>query len=260
MRVELHAPESSAEPRLWPPHDVLAMVLRRGSIEVGSRRGEMKRLTYDAGEMFICRRSSEKWIRNEDLEYLTIAISDAALAAACDGAGGEVELISAPIPADSRLTALVAAVNAERIAGFPSGPLFLDSIEQAVAVALVERYAVRPRLRLPYRGGLGPSRLRRIRELVHAKMEGELTLHEMAQSVGLSRAHFAQMFRKSTGETPHQFILRHKVERAKQMLRAAEARVLDVALACGFKSQQHFARVFRRLCGASPSEYRQEWR
>jgi AraC family transcriptional regulator len=43
------------------------------------------------------------------------------------------------------------------------------------------------------------------------------------------------------------------------MLRAAEMRVLDVAVACGFKTQQHFARVFRQLCGASPTEYRREF-
>jgi len=41
-----------------------------------------------------------------------------------------------------------------------------------------------------------------------------------------------------------------------EMLRAAESRVLDVAIACGFKTQQHFARVFRELCGTSPTEYR----
>jgi len=107
-----------------------------------------------------------------------------------------------------------------------------------------------------YRGGLGPARLRKIKELVHTKIEEDLTLREMAQSVGLSATHFSQMFRKSTGESPHQFLLRHRVERAKKMLRTTEARVLDVAVACGFKTQQHFARVFRQLCGASPTEYR----
>jgi AraC family transcriptional regulator len=101
--------------------------------------------------------------------------------------------------------------------------------------------------------------LRKIKELVQAHLDDELTLGEMAQSVGLSAAHFSQMFRKSTGESPHQFVLRHRVERAKEMLRAAEARVLDVAMACGFKTPQHFARAFRRICGASPTEYRQEW-
>jgi AraC family transcriptional regulator len=90
-------------------------------------------------------------------------------------------------------------------------------------------------------------------------MEDNLTLCEMAQSVGLSTAHFSRMFRKSTGETPHQFLLRQRVERAKEMLRSADARVMDVAVACGFKTQQHFAQIFRHVCGASPTEYRQEF-
>jgi serine phosphatase RsbU (regulator of sigma subunit)/DNA-binding GntR family transcriptional regulator/AraC-like DNA-binding protein len=107
--------------------------------------------------------------------------------------------------------------------------------------------------------GLTPACVRRVTELAHAKIEDGLTLDEMAESAGLSTGHFSQMFRKSTGETPHQFVLRLRVERAKEMLRDADARVLDVAVACGFKTQQHFARVFRRMCGASPTEYRQEF-
>jgi AraC family transcriptional regulator len=150
-------------------------------------------------------------------------------------------------------------VNAERIAGFPNGRLFLDFVEQALAVALVNGYAVRHRSVRLHRGGLGPARLRTIKELVHAKMEDELRLCEMAQSVGLSPAHFSRMFRKSTGESPHQFVLRQRMERAKEMLRVPEGRVLDVAVACGFKTQQHFARVFRHVCGASPTEYRQDF-
>jgi AraC family transcriptional regulator len=67
------------------------------------------------------------------------------------------------------------------------------------------------------------------------------------------------MFRKSTGETPHKFVLRQRLERAKAMLRAPDARVLDVAVACGFKTQQHFAQVFRDICGVSPTEYRQDF-
>jgi AraC family transcriptional regulator len=89
-------------------------------------------------------------------------------------------------------------------------------------------------------------------------MEDDLGLDEMAQAVGLSTAHFARMFRKSTGETPHQFVLRERLERAKAMLRAPDTRVLDVAVACGFKTQQHFAQAFRDLWGTTPTEYRQD--
>jgi AraC family transcriptional regulator len=145
------------------------------------------------------------------------------------------------------------------VAGFPSGRLFLDSIEQAMAVALVSGQAVRYRPVRISRGGLGPARLRRITDLVHARLEDELGLDELAQSVGLSTAHFARMFRRSTGETPHQFVLRQRLERAKAMLRAPDARILDVAVACGFKTQQHFAQVFRDVCGVSPTRYRQDF-
>jgi len=260
MRVELDVPESVTEPRMWVKHQpVLAMALRRGSVEMGLCRSEMKRHTFDAGEMSLVPRHLEKWFRNENLHGLFIGISDAALMAAADGTSGEVELRRMDNLVDARLGALVEAVNAERIAGFPSGTLFLDSVEQALAVALVNRYAVRHRSVQTHRGGLGSARLRRIKEFVHAKMEDEFTLCKMAQSVGLSTAHFSRMFRKSTGESPHHFVLRHRVERAKEMLRAAEARILDVAVASGFKTQQHFARVFRRMCGVSPTQYRQEF-
>jgi AraC family transcriptional regulator len=260
MRVELNVPESVREPRIWVKHQaVLAMALRRGAIEMGLHRSEMIRLTYDTGEMSLVPRHFEKWFRNEDLHYLCIAISDFALTEASDGTSGEVELRRADRLVDARLRALLDAVNTERIAGFPNGKLFLDSVEQALAVALVNGYAVRHRSVQTYRGGLGCARLRRIKEFVEAKMEDELTLCEMAQSVELSTAHFSRMFRKSTGESPHYFVLRQRVERAKEMLRAAETRVLDVAVASGFKTQQHFARVFRRICGVSPTEYRQEF-
>ena len=116
-----------------------------------------------------------------------------------------------------------------------------------------------PRSPRTHRGGLGPARLRRVTELVHAKIEEELRIDEMAESAGLSTAHFSQMFRRSTGESPHHFVLRQRVERAKEMLCTPGLRILDVAIACGFKTQQHFARVFRRMCGASPTEYRHEF-
>ena len=260
MRVEIHSPDSATEPRFWVEHQpALAMALRPGSIEIGLHRSKMKRFTYSTGEMRLSPHHLEKWFRTDDLHVVTIAISETALMAAADESPDNIELRSSDNLVDARVGALAAAVNAERAAGFPNGRLFLDSIEQALAVTLVNDYAVRHRSLGMYRGGLGPARLRRVKEFVHAKMEDELSLRELAQSVGLSTAHFSEMFRKSTGETPHQFVLRLRVERAKQMLRSAESRILDVAIACGFKTQQHFARVFRQLCGASPTEYRRHF-
>jgi len=260
MRVELETPQLDVEPRMLVKNEaVLAMALRPGSVEVGQRRSEMKKINFEAGEVNVCPRDIKVWLGAHSMERLILTISDPALRTANDGISGDVELRGAHKLADARLRALVAAVNAERVAGFSSGRLFLDSIEQALAVALVNEYAVRrppPRM---YRGGLAPVRLRKVVELVHAQMDGDLSLEELANTAGLSITHFSEMFRQSTGQSPHQFVLYRRIERAKELLRAPESRVLDVAMACGFKSQQHFARVFRRVCGASPTEYRQEF-
>ena len=259
MKVEVNVLSSVAEPHLDVPDEhIIAMMLRPGSVEVGLRRSEMKTVKYDAGEMALCSHHLEQWFGSVDVECLAVTISDAALMAACDGMDGEIELRGATKLVDARVSALVAAVNAERISGFPNGQLFLDSVERALAVALINGYAVRRPSPQTYRGGLTPARLRRVTELVHTKIENDLSLEDLAQSVQLSTAHFSQMFRKTTGQTPHQFVLRQRVEHAKEMLRRAEARVLDVAVACGFKTQQHFARVFRQICGASPTEYREQ--
>src|SRR3954470_5932336 len=259
MRVELFHPDSDTEPRHWVRHDqAFAMMLRPGSIEWGSKRSALEQFDYGPGDLALCHRHVGEWVGLMNVPHLQLGISDAALMASSDGAYGEVELHPSRKFADPSLSALVAAARAEMVAGFPSGRLFLDSVEQAMAVALVKSHAVRHRPVQIYRGGLGSARLRRIKELVHAKMEDDFSLDEMAQSVGLSTAHFARMFRKSTGESPHQFVLRQRLDRAKAMLRAPGARVLDVAVACGFKTQQHFAQVFRDVWGVSPTEYRQD--
>ena len=257
MRVELVQPQSVTEPLFWArPEQVLAMVLRPGSIEIGERRTDLTEFCYVAGELILPHRHEGKWVGLMSAPYLQLSISDTALMAASAGA---VELRMYRKFEDPRLRGLMTAVHAEMVAGFPSGRLFLDAVEQAIAVALIHGHGAGRRPVRLHRGGLGSARLRRIKELVHARMEDDLSLDEMAQSVELSTAHFARMFRQSTGETPHQFVRRQKMERAKEMLRAPDARVLDVAVACGFKTQQHFAQVFREVCGVSPTEYRQDF-
>jgi AraC family transcriptional regulator len=238
---------------------ILGMTLRAGSMEIGLRRSALQRITFDAGLMGLCPPQSEYWIGMCDMTHVIMTISDEALIAASDSAGNRIELRLERELVDPRLRALATAVDVERTAGFPSGRLFLDSIEQALARALVVGYAVRDYSVRVYRGGLSPAKLRKIEELVQERMDEDLSIEEMARTVGLSAAHFSQVFRNTTGQTPHQCLLWYRVQRAKAMLRSAEMRVLDVAIACGFKTQQHFARVFRQVCGASPKEYRYDF-
>ena len=258
VAFEIRGPVDEPLLKLNEEH-ILGMRLRPGSMEIGSTRSALQRITFDAGLIGLCPPRSEYWVGACDMKHITMTISDEALMAAADDGERRIELRLERELVDPRLRALATAVDVERIAGFPSGRLFLVSIEQALARALVVGYAVRDYSVRVYRGGLSPARLRKIQELVQEKIDEDLSLEEMARAVGLSAAHFSQVFRNSTGQTPHQCLLWYRVQKAKEMLRSAEGRVLDVAIACGFKTQQHFARVFRQMCGASPTEYRYDF-
>jgi AraC family transcriptional regulator len=261
VRVAVNTLEAKREPQSYfYSSQVIAMLLQPACLEVGSRYSEMRALEFYRGQIMLLPRNEELLVRAQagGVRILEMTLSDAALSTAWNGMRGEVALLSLYEVVDPRIRALVNAVNAERMAGFPSGELFLDSVEGALAAALVDSYATTHPTAHTYGGGLGPARLRKIKELVHARLEGKLTLQEMAKAVELSITHFSQMFRQSTGESPHQFVLRHRIERAKKMLRANRVRALDIAIACGFKTQQHFSRVFRQMSGVTPRQYRHE--
>src|SRR6201981_1021916 len=173
MKVERFSPDPETEPRHWVRHDqAFAMMVGPGSIEWGSKRCALEKFVYTAGDLALCDRHVGEWVGRMNVSHLQLGISDQALMACSDGAYGEVELRPSRKFADPRLSAMVAAVHAEMVAGFPSGRLFLDSVEQAMAVALVNGHAVKHRLAQIHRGGLGPARLRRIKELVDSRMEG----------------------------------------------------------------------------------------
>src|ERR1700761_3565701 len=158
MRLELFCPDSETEPRHWVRHDqAFAMMLGSGSIEWGSNRSTLEKFDYAAGDLALCDRHQGEWVGLMNVPHLQLGISDAALIAASDEANGEVELRPRRKFADSRLGTLATIVHAEMVAGFPSGRLFLDSIEQAMAVALVSSQAVRGRPVRIARGGLAPA-------------------------------------------------------------------------------------------------------
>ena len=95
---------------------------------------------------------------------------------------------------------------------------------------------------------------------IQAHLDEELPLETLAEQVGLSAAHFHRQFRQLTGETPKQYCLRLRLERAAFRLCLYRDTVLDTALACGFRSHETFTRAFRRRFGVAPRDYRAERR
>src|SRR6185312_4125268 len=102
-----------------------------------------------------------------------------------------------------------------------------------------------------------PARhLLRAKDLMDARYAEPLDVAELARSARLSPAHFSREFRRAFGETPHQYLLTRRLERAAELLRNTDRSVADVCLTVGLQSVGSFTTSFRRAYGRTPTEYR----
>jgi len=105
--------------------------------------------------------------------------------------------------------------------------------------------------------GHPPARhLLRAKDLIDARYRDPLDVPALARAAHLSPAHFSREFRKAFGETPHQYLLTRRLERAATLLRGTDYTVAQVCFSVGLKSVGSFTSSFGRAYGCSPSAYR----
>jgi len=161
---------------------------------------------------------------------------------------------------DPQIMAVLLAMTTDLKEGSPAGRLYGESLCNALAVYLLNRYAVRCYAPVPYRGGLPGYRLRRVLDYIGDNLAEDLSLGQLAAVVDMSPHYFAELFKKSTGQTPHQYMLLRRIERAKNNIAHTRYSIIEAGIEAGFPNPSHFARVFRKLVGTSPSGFRAEVR
>ncbi|HET9714025.1 MAG TPA: AraC family transcriptional regulator, partial [Pyrinomonadaceae bacterium] len=107
-----------------------------------------------------------------------------------------------------------------------------------------------------FTGGLSATRLRQVTDFIADNYSRDLKLNELARVAGMSSFHFAREFKRTTGTTPHQYLIKFRIERAKALLAKNELPLIEVGLRSGFSHQSHFTRLFRRITGTTPHSYR----
>ena len=158
---------------------------------------------------------------------------------------------------DPQIERIVLTLRDELAAGCPSGRLFGEHLASVLAIHLLTHYAVYPAKLKEYTRGLGQSDLSRVLSYIGDNLADDLSLHDIADAAGLSAYHFTRLFKESTGQAPHQYVITQRVERAKTLLRAGRLTVGEVAQAVGFYDHAHFIRHFKRLTGLTPRAYRE---
>ncbi len=129
-------------------------------------------------------------------------------------------------------------------------PLFVDHVATAAAAYIMQLFGDAGRKR-PIAGALSPMQERRAKELLRAHLDGSLSIAQLARECGQSPRTFSAAFRKSTGTSPHRWLMVQRLETARALLRTPRS-LASVAEHCGFASEAHLKRVFLELTGRAP--------
>lgn len=171
----------------------------------------------------------------------------------CRKGGDYVELVPCYAFFDPLVQHICLSLLEEIKTGSPLGPLYADTMAQALAVHLLRHYAS-SKLPAPGSFSLPTSRLKLIQSYIRENMQRRISLAELAALSGLSAYHFARAFKERTGQPPHQYLICCRVERAKELLLQGNLTLAQVAQEVGFSDQSHLNRHVKRVLGVLPKD------
>jgi AraC family transcriptional regulator len=152
----------------------------------------------------------------------------------------------------------IAIANALRDGTVEDG-LYTDTLAQMIAVHLARYHCSRSRAQHSVVTRPIPSwKIRRLVDFIEENLDRDLSLAAMASEVAVSPLYLPRSFKAAVGQSPHQYVIRRRIERAKELLTSGDTPIVDVALSVGFSSQSHLSSWFLRLVGVSPAEYRRQ--
>lgn len=195
-------------------------------------------------------------------ERLTLSLSQQllgeALARMSREGRGPVRFSRTVAPIDEALDASLRRLIVELSKGGADRDASLDLVTALVVFDIVGPHSKSDRLdRLERsRAGLVDRRLRRSIEFMHDNFDRELALGEIAEAAYLSEFHFARLFKRITGVTPHAYLAGLRIEHARRLLATTDRSIADIGSSVGYQSASHFGKVFRQATGFTPTEYR----
>ena len=134
--------------------------------------------------------------------------------------------------------------------------LALDQFSLILGAHLLQKYGVLHKAAGQSKGGLAPWQQRRAAEILHENLHGRIRLSHVARECGLSTSHFARCFKTSFGVSTHRWLMRHRIDHAKQLMNQTGLSLTEIAVQSGFSDQAAFSHTFFQFEGMSPGRWR----
>ena len=160
---------------------------------------------------------------------------------------------------DPLIEQIARAIHGEMIDPAPGGKMLVETLATALGVHVLRHHSsLEPAsISLPAaRGALDPRRLRRVTDFIETHLDEGLTIEALANEACLSPFHFARAFKAATGTVPHRYLTDRRIGRARALIAEGRLPLAEIAEQCGFSSQPHFTRWFKRIVGITPGVYR----
>lgn len=159
---------------------------------------------------------------------------------------------------DRKLNELFTSFVSELVDDKPGKDIVIRAVAEQALVHILRNYSTTRRsdeLELS-RVGLVDRRIRRSVELMHAQLDQDLSLRTLAGASYLSTFHFARLFKKLTGATPHNYLAAIRSSRAQLLLAETDLSITEIGSRVGYLSASHFTKAFRVATGTTPREFR----
>jgi AraC-like DNA-binding protein len=171
--------------------------------------------------------------------------------------GGHIELVPSLPAHDPLLTHIALVLRAVMESKDLAGRLYAESLADALVTHFLRRYgASRHFLQEVVAGGLSPYKLQRTTAYIKDHLEQVLSLATLAAVGETSPAHFARLFKYTTGCSPHQYVIRCRMDQAKQLLAETDISLSEIGLQVGCADQSHFTALFHKYLSMTPKAYR----
>jgi AraC family transcriptional regulator len=164
----------------------------------------------------------------------------------------QVEIIPNFAQPDPLIYQLGLKLKTELESGGLGSRLYADAIANLLSVHLLQHYSIQTPQIKNYSDGLPQYKLKQVCEYIDAHLSQSIGLNELAQLVQMSPGYFSRLFKQSTGYAPHQYLIRCRVKRAKELLIQKKFTIAEVSYQVGFANQGHLNYHFKRITGITP--------